>query len=175
MFWKFISVALFNIRKGNAVKPTVKIAASLTSSMTFKFANKTSFMDLNGPKKRNSHRKPSLLWEGRTDAYCPSHFHLRHRSFTLTTEQQHRSPPVVPQRSLKKQYLWKIALPLIIKAASCMPGNVPQCSSHLCYNVNIWTAPYEYKLLGIFKPFAGVTLIFWIFLWHRSPTCFPGR
>lgn len=43
---------------------------------------------------RKSSRKSNLQWEGRADAYCPSHFHLRHHSFAR------------PQNSCAALLLW---------------------------------------------------------------------
>lgn len=98
--------------------------------------------------------------------------------FTAQCQSHMRSSPVVSQRSRTQQYVWKIALPLIIKVGVCIAGNLPQFKQCLRYNVNA-------SLLHMHKPgedpgvflntcwgdleLLGFILMFWVLFFFSKP------
>lgn len=75
-------------------------------------------------------------------------------SLYLTTAKSQYSPPVVTQRSATQQCLWKIALPLIMKVALCMPGSVPHAPTTSVTMLMSGLLHMHKNLEGIFQHFA---------------------
>lgn len=94
-------------------------------SIIFKCLVKPDSFILKGLKKVHEN---NMFTMGRVDWRISSWPFPPPPFFTAPCQSHMRSSPVVSQRSRTQQYVWKIALPLIIKIAPCIAGNLPQCN-----------------------------------------------